>query len=238
MQTIDDKPPERAFQRIKDHIASRIRAGELKEGDVIPTELELARQFGVSRMTANRAVRELAAEQLVFRVQGAGTYVAQRKFDATLIQIKNIADEITARGHEHSCELHLLERVRSKSRLASDFKVAQGTELFHSIIVHFESGLPIQVEDRWVNPLVAPDYMQLDFSSTTPNAYLMKAAPLQGVEYTIEAMMAKAPIAELLRIDSLEPCLVLKRKTFSKDSVASIATLWHPGSRFRFFGAI
>mgnify|MGYP006145492789 CR=1 FL=1 len=41
--------------------------------------------------------------------------------------------------------------------------------------------------DRWVNPLCAPDYMEQDFASTTPNEYLMKAAPLQGATYSIEA---------------------------------------------------
>ena len=90
MQVADDPRSQPAFQQIKDHIVARIRAGDWKEGDLVPTELELARLFGVSRMTANRAMRELASEQVVVRVQGAGTFVAQEKYQATLVQIKNI----------------------------------------------------------------------------------------------------------------------------------------------------
>ena len=108
--------------------------------------------------------------------------------------------------------------------------------LFHSIIVHCENGIPIQVEDRWVNPDVAPDYMQQDFSVITPNEYLMAAAPLQGVNYSIEALGAPREIAAMLHIKPKEPCLVLKRRTLSKGQVASVATMWHPGGRYQFAG--
>jgi len=52
-----------AYQEIKDHILTRIHAGEWKEGDQVPSENELAREFKVARMTVNRALRELTAEQ-------------------------------------------------------------------------------------------------------------------------------------------------------------------------------
>lgn len=236
MQVADNPHAQPAFQQIKDHIVSRIRAGDWKEGDLVPTELELARLFGVSRMTANRAMRELAAEQVVVRVQGAGTFVAQEKYQATLVQIRNIADEIAARNHKHRSELHLLERARAKDSQAKQFDLKSGAELFHSLIVHFEDEVPIQVEDRWVNKLVAPDYMGQDFTKVTPNEYLMKAAPLQGVQYTIEAVMPSPDVAEMLRIGGQEPCLVLHRKTISRNKVASVAKLWHPGKKYRFSG--
>ena len=80
------------FQRIKDHLLAEIHAGKWREGDVIPSEQELARQFSVSRMTVNRAVRELTTEQVLTRIQGSGTFVAQQKYQSTLVEIKSIAD--------------------------------------------------------------------------------------------------------------------------------------------------
>lgn len=225
-----------AFQRIKDYLLAEIHAGHWKEGDAIPSEQALARQFAVSRMTVNRAVRELTAEQVLTRVQGSGTYVAQHKYQATLVEIKSIAEEIRGRGHAHRSELHLLERGKATEYMALPFEARVGRPLFHSVIVHFENGIPIQVEDRWVNPEVAPDYMQLDFSATTPNEYLMAAAPLQGVNYSIEALPAPREIADMLHLQPKEPCLVLKRRTWSKGLVASVVTMWHPGSRYQFAG--
>lgn len=225
------------FQRIKDYLLAEIHAGRWTEGDAIPSEQALARQFGVSRMTVNRAVRELTDEQILARVQGSGTYVAQQKYQATLVEIKSIADEIRARGHVHRSELHLLERSKATDALAKQFGAKIGDVLFHSIIVHFENDIPIQVEDRWVNAAAAPDYMQQDFTHVTPNEYLVAAAPLQGVSYSIEAMGAPREIADMLHIVPKEPCLVLHRKTLSKGHVASIATMWHPGSRYQFAGS-
>jgi GntR family histidine utilization transcriptional repressor len=214
------------FQRIKDYLLAEIHAGHWKEGDAISSEQVLAKQFGVSRMTVNRAVRELTSEQVLSRIQGSGTYVAQHKYQATLVEIKNIAKEVRARGHAHRSELHQLP-----------FGLRVGHPLFHSIIVHCENEIPIQVEDRWVNPAVAPDYMQQDFSAITPNEYLMAAAPLQGVNYSIEALGAPREIAAMLHIKPKESCLVLKRRTLSKGQVASVVTMWHPGARYQFAGS-
>ncbi|GAA5250538.1 hypothetical protein BMMON3_30210 [Burkholderia mallei] len=59
-----------AYQEIKDFILARIHAGEWAEGDQVPSENELAREFKVARMTVNRALRELTAEQVLTRIQG------------------------------------------------------------------------------------------------------------------------------------------------------------------------
>ncbi|MFZ6648384.1 histidine utilization repressor [Undibacterium sp. TJN25] len=225
-----------AFQRIKDYLLKEVQAGTWKEGDAIPSEQVLAKEFGVSRMTVNRAVRELTTEQILTRIQGSGTYVAQHKYQATLVEIKSIADEVRARGHQHHSELHQLVEAKPAELLARQFKLKQERKLFHSIIVHFENGIPIQVEDRWVNPDVAPDYLEQDFSRITPNEYLMVAAPLQGVHYSIEAVNPPKQIADMLQIPVKEPCLVLHRQTLSLGKVASVVTMWHPGNRYQFAG--
>lgn len=225
-----------AFQKVKDHVLSKIHAGEWLEGDAIPSEETLAKQFGVSRMTVNRAIRELSSEQIVERVQGSGTFVAQQKYKATLVEIRNIADEIAARGHAHRSELQLLERLPANDTVARAFNIKLGAVVFHSVVVHYENELPIQVEDRYVNPLVAPDYLSQDFTSQTPNAYLMKVAPLQGVSFEIEASQPAARVKELLHMSVGEPCLVLHRKTLSQGQVASVVSMWHPAFRYKFAG--
>lgn len=227
---------EPAFRRIKAHILERIHAGEWKEGDAIPSEQALATEFGVSRMTANRALRELTDEQQLVRVQGSGTFVAQQKYQSTLVEIRNIAEEIASRGHRHHSDLHRLERTVADVALSAEFGLAEGDLLFRSLIVHHENGIAIQLEDRYVNPELAPEYMQLDFTRTTANEYLMRVAPLQGVRYRIEALLPPPEMAGMLRMPEGEYCLVLRRKTLSLGKVASVVTLWHPASRYQFTG--
>ena len=235
-QIAQDSTP--IFQRIKDYLLGEIAAGRWKEGDVVPSEQALVRQFGVSRMTVNRAVRELTAEQVLTRRQGSGTYVAPQKYQATLVEIRSIADEIRARGHRHRSTLELLEAARASELLAMQFDLAPSAQLFHSVIVHFENEVPIQVEDRWVNPACAPDYMAQDFSSMTPNEHLMLAAPLQSATYSIEALHAPREIADMLALEPRQCCLVLKRRTRAFGVIASVVTMWHPGQLYQFTGSV
>ncbi len=225
------------FQRIKDYLLKEIQSGTWKEGDAIPSETALAEQFSVSRMTVNRAVRELTSEQILTRIQGSGTYVAQYKYQATLVEIKSIAEEVRARGHVHRSQLHELVAVAASDMLAQQFKVKIGHPLFHSVIVHFENDIAIQVEDRWVNSDIAPDYLEQNFAVITPNEYLMVVAPLESVSYRIEALLPSKQIATMLNITSKEPCLLLHRQTISKAKIATIVTMWHPGQRYQFAGS-
>ena len=226
-----------SFQQIKNHILQRIHAGEWKEGDQIPTEAALGHQFGVARMTVNRALRELASEQILTRIQGLGTFVAQQKYQSTLVAIRSIADEVRGRGDRHACAVKLLESVKAPAALARKFEARRGVRLFHSILVHYENEVRIQVEDRWVNAALAPDYLRQDFTHSTPNEYLMRVAPLQGVSYRIEARLPPAQIRNRLAMPAGEPCLVLYRTTRSLGPVASVVTMWHPASRYQLTGS-
>ncbi|CAM2193508.1 Histidine utilization repressor [Paraburkholderia kururiensis] len=225
-----------AYQGIKDFILARIHAGEWAEGHQVPSENELAREFKVARMTVNRALRELTAEQVLTRVQGAGTFVARPKYESTLVAIRSISDEIAARGHRYRADVLLLGAAIADETLAPEMEMKPGSPVFHSRVLHFENDEPVQLEERWVNPAVAPDYALQDFTNTTPNQYLVRVAPLQRVEYRIEALAADAATRALLTMEEGEPCLVLHRRTWSKGQVASVANLWHPGSRYRFTG--
>ena len=128
------------FQHIKNSILESIQTGVWRQGEAIPPELTLAKQFGVSRMTVNRALRELTAEHVLTRVQGSGTFVAQQKYQTTLIEIQSIAKEIRARGHVHRSELYELSKAKAGETLAFEFSVSPTDYLFHTVIVHFENG--------------------------------------------------------------------------------------------------
>lgn len=234
----EDAPGIPIFQRIKDYLNGEIATGRWKAGDMIPSEQALVRQFGVSRMTVNRAMRELTAEHVLTRRQGAGTFVAPRKHQATLVDIRNIADEIRDRGRRHRSSVRLLERASATAALAAQFALDVGAPLFHSVIVHFEDDVALQVEDRWVNPACAPAYLDQDFEAITPNEHLMAAAPLQGATYSIEALPAPPAIAAMLAMQEGDSCLVLRRRTTSRAMVASNVTMWYPGSLCQFDGTV
>jgi GntR family histidine utilization transcriptional repressor len=224
------------YEQIKHLILSQIDSGDWGPAQRIPSENELVIRVGASRMTVNRALRELTTAGYLVRVQGVGTFVADRRAQGHPLAIRNIADEILARGHLHSARVLILERCTASAKLAGHFNLRAGHGLFHSRVLHLENALPIQLEDRYVNPAVAPGYLEQDFTLTTPNAYLMQVAPLQSVEHIVQAARTDSATAQLLQMDATEPCLVLRRRTWSGGAVASAVTLSHPASRFELQG--
>ncbi len=220
------------FSIIKEHIESQIAGGHWPPGTRVPSENQLGQTFNVSRMTARRALHELFQDGLVTRTQGLGTFVADAKPTSSMLEIRNIADEITERGHEYHCEVYSVDVCKPNRELARTFQIEYKSELFHSVLVHHESGVPVQYEDRYVNPLFAPDYLEQDFTLLTPNAYLMRSAPLTEADHLVEAVCVNQEIARHLKIKVLDPCLKLTRKTWYKQGIVSLAYLIHPGDRY------
>jgi GntR family histidine utilization transcriptional repressor len=187
-------------------------------------------------MTVTRALRELQAEGLVTRVQGVGTFAAHLSKVSSTLTIRDLHDEIAERGHRHHAEVHIAREERATAELAQQLGLNSGDTVFRTLIVHFENGLPLQCEDRYVNPACAPDYLSVDFTQTTPTHYLLDVAPLWEAQFSIEASQPSAEEAKLLRIGRDEPCLVLVRRTMSRGVPITLARLVHPGTRYQIDG--
>lgn len=224
------------YLRVKRHILDNIGSGRWTPAARVPSENDLVKSFGVSRMTANRALRELRDEGVLVRIAGVGSFVADRPAQAHPLEIRGIADEIRARGHVHRAEVVILQGVHAGAQLVDDFGVAPGAELYWSIIVHLENERPVQLEDRHVLPALAPDYLAMDFTRVTPHDYLMKVAPLQEAEHVLRAVMPDARTRDLLAMPGDEPCLLLTRRTWTAARIASFARLYYPGSRYEMSG--
>lgn len=231
---VSQNGPTPRYRRVKEFIVKHIEAGDWRAGDQVPSESALVRQLKVSRMTVNRALRELTHEGLVVRVQGTGTFVAEKRPIFNLVELRNIAEEIAERGQRHTARVEWLKAERASTETARDLGVSPQALVYHSVLVHLADGIPLQVEDRFVNPITAPGYLNADFTIATPNEFLMQAAPATEVEHIVEAAMPDPHIRKLLKIGSTEPCLRLRRRTWSGSAIVSAAVLWYPGHAHRF----
>lgn len=232
----NDRSPPR-YAAIKQSICDAVRDGQLKPGDRVPSEAELVQQFDVSRMTANRALRELQAAGVLVRRAGSGSFIAEPKPIGQMIEIRNIAEEIRERGHIYRARVVQNDEIRATADMAALLEVPIGTRLFHSIIVHHEAEFPIQLEERFVLASAAPDYGKIDFTQMTPNEYLTRTAPLERVEHRVRAEMPDARTHSMLGLSDGEPVLRMTRRTWSHSRLVSHAWLTHPGSRFELSAA-
>ena len=226
--------PAPLYEQIKQHITDLIETGELGPNDRLPSETVLAAEFQVARMTVHRAIKELKDSGVVTRIAGVGTFVAETQSHGQLIAVNNIADEIRTRDSVYSALMVQNTLERASRTVAQQLEIEPGSPVFHSIVVHMENAIPLQLEERFVPQCLLPGYGDVDFSKTTPNEYLMKHAPLQKFEHRVKSVLAEPEDRKLLRINKSEPCLLLLRRTWSRRRVVSFARMTYPGSRYEF----
>ncbi len=224
------------YQQLKDGIIERISSGELRPGDRVPSENELVLAESVSRMTANRALRELTDEGYVERVAGRGTFVSDFRAQSHVREVQNIAEEIAARGHRHTADVIARVQAEARGEVAQALHVDAGTPVFHVVVVHRENGTPIQVEDRYVLADFAPDTLAQDFARQTPSAYLTSIMPLTEAEQVVRARLPDREIRQLLDMADYEPELVVIRRTWANGRAVTFARLHHPGNRYELVG--
>ena len=224
------------YQQIKQFILGRIERGDWPVSHQVPSENKLCEQFAVSRMTARKALQELTAEGVLVRAQGLGSFVAEPKPQSSMLEVRNIADEVKARGHGYSNQVLILNPVQATDAVAIALELQEQTEVFHSVIVHYENDQPLQYEERFINPRFAPDYLQQNFSRITPNVYLNQVAAMTEATHVVEAMLPDESIADALAMSPANPCLQITRRSWCRNGVVSLAKLIHPGDRFRLGG--
>ncbi|MCD4719980.1 MAG: histidine utilization repressor [Desulfobacula sp.] len=224
------------YDKIKKSVVKDIELGKLKPDDRVPSETQLARIFNASRMTANRALKELTEEGRIVRAQGVGSFVARPKPDVALLEIKSIAKEIKDWGGVHSSQIMVLKEEKVTEQIAQNMDLNLEDTIFHSIILHKDRGMCVQYSERFINPKVAPHYLSQDFKKITPSEYLLEVAPIQEAEHIIEAVTCKSQIQKCLKIQPDEPCISLKRRTWSFDVVATYSIIISPGSRYKLKG--
>jgi GntR family histidine utilization transcriptional repressor len=232
MSLAPEDPALPLYAQVKAHILDGIAAGQWAVGAQIPSENELVALLKVSRMTVNRALRELCADGHLSREQGRGTFVQAPIARADFLEIRDIAADVTARGHVHRAEVVTLMAQHADSELAADFNLPAGAEVFFSKIIHFEDDTPIQLEERFISPAFAPDYLAQDFSTQSTTHYLNSLSLATEVEHIAYAIKPGKDVQQALRIAATDPCLLLARRTWVDDVPATKSRLSHPGNRF------
>lgn len=223
------------YLQIKRFIDDKITDGDWPIGYQITTELELTEQFNVSRMTVNKAIRDLVSEGKLIRKPRLGTFVCEppEKAQSPLLDISNIAQEITLRGQAHSSQVIQHQLVKADEIIATRLGIMMNANVYYSEVIHYADKTPIQLETRWVNAQSVPHYLEQDFTITTPNQYLSSSCPLSAIEHTVEAIVPDKKIINALHLSDNEPCLLLNRRTWSNDRLISFALLYHPGSKYK-----
>ena len=231
MATKDQKIPQ--FAVIKQYLEQQINTQQWAPGRRIPTEQSLADTFSVSRMTARRAVQELADKGVLNRTQGSGTYVADKPKPVLNIPIKDVV-AVAKAENAHRHKIISADAVQVTSDIAKLMGLQTDTLVFQLTIVHLEVDRPIQWQKIWVNRSMAPALLKQKLDKIDPNDYLDWLCPPQKTEFQVRAVRPTASQRLQLTLsdqDSLS-CLQLSRRHWSADAVCSFSLMLHPADYY------
>lgn len=224
------------YIRIKEYLKHGLSVGQWSPGDRMPSESALMERFQVSRMTVNRALRELQAEGHVEGVRGIGTFAAHPQLRSSTLTIRDIREEVLSRGHRYRAQVVFVLSEQATTHIAKRLGLREHDLVYHSMVIHYDDDIPIELEDRFVSPLAVPHYVRVDFTVKTPTEYLLAVAPTWEAEYTIEAAMPTQKEASLLKLDPCDSCLILTRWTKSRGIPVTWVRLVHPGAIYQLVG--
>lgn len=218
-------------QRIFRDIESRILSGAWPPGHRIPAETALAETYGCSRMTANKALSELARLGLIERRRKSGSTVRAPVSQSAILEIHEIRAEVE--GLDLAYDYRLLSRKR---RLATGLDrdrlgLADRRPVLDLACLHLAGGRPFCLEQRLINLCCAPGAQDEGFVETAPGAWLLTLVPWSAAEHTIRALAADAEMAEALGLSLGAPCLIVERRTFSTSATITHVRLIYPGDR-------
>ncbi len=199
-------------ERIRAEIEGMILAGHLRPGDRIPKETELMAQYGCARMTVNKALSALASAGMLDRRKRAGSFVAQPRTQSMVLDVTDLAAEITGRGQAYRWVLSsrtLVKPARAQTELPG-----VRAQVLNITGVHHADGLPLAHEDRMINLGLVPEIAQTDLEQTSPGSWLIAHVPWTEAENRISAISAPPPIARALGIARGAACLMLERRTW------------------------
>jgi GntR family transcriptional regulator len=140
------------YQQIKSLILQSLQAGEWKPGDIIPSELELAARYKVSQGTVRKAIDELAADNLLVRRQGKGTFVATHAERHTQYRFLRLQPDVGDPASEGPAERQILEcrRLRAPADIAHALGLRSGEAVVQVRRVLSFHGIPTILEDLWL----------------------------------------------------------------------------------------
>jgi GntR family histidine utilization transcriptional repressor len=222
------------FEVIKQYVRGHINSGRWPVGTRTPSENELSASFSVSRMTARRALQELAQEGLLTRAPGLGSFVAQPVPAKPSIELHNIVAIAQSKG-AYSCQVLSLEQISADAELAALLGFEIDQPVYRARFLHFDGRKAIQWQEIYVNPKVAPAFLKQKFTRVVPDEYLEWIAPSGHVEYRVSAVLARSSQRRALGLmkDSQNACLQITRICTRGSMVASLSKLVHPASLYQ-----
>jgi GntR family transcriptional regulator len=219
------------YFQIQCALVEKIHSGELKEGDLLTSEWQLARAYHVSRVTAREALHGLKTSGYASSLRGRGTFVTKPKREKPLTQLRGFTEEIAERGMVPASRLLEQRVIDATAELAESLEVQVGSPVMRLRRLRLADGIPMAVEKTYISLSRFPGIQQINFGEKSLYQTLRDqfSVHLAWAAETIEILPANCEESRLLKIPAKAGVLSISRNTITEDRVPIEVTV----SRYR-----
>jgi GntR family transcriptional regulator len=194
---------------LKQALRNEIERGVYKPGDRLPSEPELIRQYGISRITVRQALDELETEGLIVRRHGKGTYVAERRIEQELVRLTDFMEDMQQAGQNPSSRVLALAHEPASPAVAVALHLKDGTEVVRVNRLRLADGRPMAFDITWLPLRFGELLVGMDLTRETIYHIL-------ETRYAITAATATHQQADLLDMPAGAALLLIQRISYTK----------------------
>jgi GntR family transcriptional regulator len=216
---INKSSPIPIYYQIQEFIKELIENGELRPGDSLPPEREYAERYQISRMTVRQAFTQLVNEGYLYRMQGKGTFVAERKIEQPLQGLTSFTEDMKSRGLEPGSQLIHFEIIPATKQIAGQLLIAEYGPVYEIKRIRMADSVPMAIETNYISAnLVKGLTEQIVNKSLYAHIEGQLDLRIDSASQIIESSIASQSEANYLKISKGAPVMLIQRNTFLKDN--------------------
>jgi len=217
------------YSQLYARLAEQIASGQLKAGDRLPPERELAESMNVSRITARQAIDALVDKGLVYREQGRGPFVAEPKMRG-LIGFTSFSEDMRGRGFHPSSNVIVQELTEVDAEARQILKMGDDELAIHLVRVRLADQTPVALQTTLIPFHLCPGLEKEDLRNQSLYSILREKHAIYPAwtEAELEALPATAEEAQLLCLEKGDPVLIVRGITYSDsfDAIETVRTVY------------
>lgn len=226
------------YPLIKSELKQKLLAGGYREGEALPSEVTLAKHYGVSRMTARRAVDELEREGYIFRVQGAGSFPTGKRFRQGVFRVRSL-EEMAMAVHAAPFTRVLKAQIGvATAEVAKALGLNLGTAVLEVQRLRGIDETPLLLEERYFLIENTERLLKMPLHQESIHALLVSIGiTVARVEQTLDAVNLDLTRARLLETQNGAAAFLMTRQSFTPNGILGFSRYWVRGDGGAFASA-
>lgn len=215
---LDRNSPQPLHAQLEEIIRQSIENEEWQANSSIPSENELSRMYGISRMTVRSVITRLVHEGLLYSVPGKGTFISAPKIVSRPLSQMGIREQLEEMGYETSTKLISIEKVTTPVKVAKELNIGAGTEIHVVKRLRYVKGEPFSIHTSYIPVNLCPDLESKDLEGTQLCHILEREYQYEiaKIVETLESTMATSAEEKLLLVKKGFALLLLENIVYAK----------------------